>query len=129
MAEFYKTKKKNILLDFFKENSNNIYTAKDLLEILSDIPKATIYRNLESLSLSKSIRKTYNSVLNAYEYQYSIDCCHHLHLKCSKCGKIIHLDCDKASSLISHINNSHGFTINLNDSILYGMCKECINNA
>lgn len=125
MSEFYNTKNKNIILDFFKNNSNNIYTASELIDILTEIPKATIYRKLEALVISKEIRKSYNDKLNCYEYQYSNNCSSHLHLKCDICGKTIHLKCEEANYLINHIKNSHGFEIDLSNSILYGICKEC----
>lgn len=125
MAEFYNTKNKGVLLNFLKENKDSSFTAKELLNLIPNIPKATIYRKLEALSISKEIRKSFNESKQAIEYQYSDNCNNHLHLKCLKCNKLIHLDCIKADSLIEHINNSHGFKINLNNSTIYGLCKEC----
>ena len=49
----------------------------------------------------------------------------HLHLKCVKCGKIIHLECHFMEEISHHIEESHGFTLQCKNSILYGVCKEC----
>lgn len=125
MSEFYNTKSQNQLFEFLKFNKDNAYSAKELLGLLPDIPKATIYRKLDALCVSKKVRKTYNEAKLCTEYQYSEHCGSHLHLKCSRCNKLIHLDCIKADSLIGHINKIHGFSINLNDSIILGLCKEC----
>lgn len=125
MSEFYNTKNKSILLDFLKINKDSAFTAKELLIHIPNIPKATIYRKLEALTISKKIRKNYNESKQAIEYQYSDNCNNHLHLKCLKCNKLIHLNCKMAEELIEHINNNHGFSINLNNSTIYGLCKEC----
>ena len=45
--------------------------------------------------------------------------------KCVKCGKIIHLECHFMEEISHHIEESHGFTLQCKNSILYGVCKEC----
>ena len=62
----------------------------------------------------------------AYQYvEPGRGCEQHLHLKCVKCGKIIHLECHFMEEISHHIEESHGFTLQCKNSILYGVCKEC----
>ena len=64
----------------------------------------------------------------AYQYvEPGRGCEQHLHLKCVKCGKIIHLECHFMEEISHHIEESHGFTLQCKNSILYGVCKECKN--
>ena len=122
----YKTYSRNALSEFFKENKHNSYTSLDLIEIFKDsINKATIYRNLKYLEDNGFIHKTYDDKKQVYEYMYADDCDRHFHLKCIKCGKIIHLHCDDADEFISHIKNEHNFSISENITTIYGVCEEC----
>ena len=61
-------------------------------------------------------------------YQYvelGQHCEEHLHLKCVKCGCIIHLDCGFMDEIAEHIQKDHGFQLQCKNSILYGICKDC----
>ena len=52
-------------------------------------------------------------------------CERHLHLKCVRCGRIIHLDCTFMDEISNHILNDHGFVLQCRNSILYGTCRAC----
>lgn len=123
----YNTEKKKLLIDLFENNQNKNFQATELVEDLKkEMNKATIYRQLQKLEESKIIRKVYNEATKSYEYQYANNCSNHLHLKCIKCGSLIHLNCSEADLFINHILNTHGFSINQFSSSINGLCKECI---
>lgn len=123
----YNTEKKKLLIDLFENNQNKNFQATELVEDLkNEMNKATIYRQLQKLEESKIIRKVYNEATKSYEYQYASNCSNHLHLKCIKCGSLIHLSCSEADLFINHILNTHGFSINQFSSSINGLCKECI---
>ena len=117
----YKTKQKNALIEFLKENSCNAYTSKQLCRIFENsISKATIYRLIDYYFENKVINRFFNSTLNTFEYKYIEDineCNTMLHSKCNKCGKIFHLK----NTLIES-----NFKIDFNNSIIYGICSECL---
>ena len=122
----YKTEPRKKILDLFNKIEDASYSSTYLVEYFKDtINKSTIYRNLKSLEEEKIIHKTYNDQTKLYEYQLNNDCDHHFHLKCSICGKIIHLHCDEAESFINHITNEHNFMISEEMTTIYGICKEC----
>ena len=62
-------------------------------------------------------------------FQYIEDghhCEQHLHLQCTKCGRIFHLECDFMGEIATHIQREHGFYIECKKSIIYGICKDCV---
>jgi Fur family ferric uptake transcriptional regulator len=66
-------------------------------------------------------------------YQYVGDseynhCCEHYHLKCSECGKLLHVSCEFMDEINEHIKNEHNFIIDNSKTVFYGICKECANN-
>ena len=55
-------------------------------------------------------------------------CREHLHLKCVRCGRIYHLDCHFMDEVRAHLMAEHGFTLQCEGSVLYGMCRSCAAN-
>lgn len=51
------------------------------------------------------------------------------HMKCTTCGKLIHLDCDEVDRLCAHMLNHHGFAVDMSTTVLFGTCKECATAA
>jgi len=53
------------------------------------------------------------------------ECSEHFHLKCERCGKLMHLECVHMDSLKDHLMAAHGFSVNSSQTVLYGLCSEC----
>ena len=122
----YKTKGKeeimSLILDMKKE-----FTIKEIYNMLNkEVGLTTIYRFVDKLvednKLIKSIGKD-----NITYYQYISECHNdsHINLKCTKCGMIYHIDCECMSELYNHIFDEHKFSINTNNIIIEGLCKNC----
>jgi Fur family ferric uptake transcriptional regulator len=61
-------------------------------------------------------------------YQYideSGGCREHFHLKCEKCGTLIHLECAVLNDTADHVRREHRFEINPFKTVFYGICKNC----
>ena len=124
----YHTKNKVKILNCLKANSNKHLTIEQIDEILDgQVPLASIYRNVDDLVEEGAIRKYIVDRNNSACYQYIGDGNEHqhFHLLCSKCGKLIHLECDEVEHLISHIEEEHGFQVDISKVTLYGVCEEC----
>ena len=122
----YNTSNQQMLLDIFINNKEKTFTAIELIDLLKDkMNKATIYRQLIKLEESKDIIKFYNNLDDIYEYQLYQECKEHLHLKCVKCGKVVHLKCGETNAFLSHIKDYHGFNVDKMKTVIYGICKEC----
>lgn len=61
----------------------------------------------------------------SYQLPREEACHHHLHLKCTICGKVIHLDCEQMREFTEHIKLYHGFSLSCDDTVLYGICQDC----
>ena len=46
-------------------------------------------------------------------------------LKCSGCGRLIHVECGYLDELAQHVLEHHGFVISPEKTVLYGLCDKC----
>ena len=61
-------------------------------------------------------------------YQYVEEhatCPLHFHLKCVRCGRLIHTDCSYLQQIDQHILEHHGFHVDHSKTVFYGVCQEC----
>ena len=128
----YKTKQKELILNFFIENKDKHLTAAQVVRHLNtrdeNVSTTTVYRCLEKLVKNGCVRKYFLDDKSGACYQYIEDnkCCHeHFHLKCIECGKLLHLDCNHMQSLNEHILHHHGFLVDNSRTVLYGICDKC----
>ncbi len=129
----YSTKQKSYVMQILKNNKDKLLSPEDILDLLKEsdevCSKATLYRFLDNLVLTKEVRKCYNQKNNRFEYQLAQeDCSRHLHLKCKNCGLVIHLSCSDTEAYLSHISEEHGFLIDNFLSTIYGLCPKCRGN-
>ena len=128
----YATASRRKILEILKESKDKTVTAAQIGEKLrqmnSEVNITTIYRYLDRLEKDGTVIRYVSGQGSQAAYQYvepGRGCEQHLHLKCVKCGKIIHLECHFMEEISHHIEESHGFTLQCKNSILYGVCKEC----
>ncbi|MBR5047865.1 MAG: transcriptional repressor [Eubacterium sp.] len=130
----YRTKQREILLDYLKTIPGEHITAGDVCEYFrsrgSSIGQSTIYRQLERL-VDEGILNKY--ILDAgspacFEY---VDRESHggkeicFHCKCEKCGKLIHLHCHEILEMQDHLRGHHGFRLDPLRTVFYGLCDQC----
>ncbi len=128
----YNTKQKALIDEILKNNCDKEYTCEELCDILKSngtpVGKTTVYRYLEKLSQSSMVRKTtgLNGRFATYRYiDENLNCDGHLHLRCIKCGKIIHLGCEFMHGVGDHIKNHHNFVIDNSKTVILGLCGNC----
>lgn len=128
----YATASRKKILDFLKSNSNRTMAVADidayLKENNSEVNVTTIYRYLDKLAKDGTVIKYVAEKGSQTVYQYveqGHHCEEHLHLKCIKCGRIIHLECAFMDEITEHILMEHGFELQCKNSILNGFCEEC----
>ncbi len=126
----YSTEQRNILLSFLSKNPDKIFSVKQIESGLAGkgISKSAIYRNLAELEAEEKIRRCSKSGSREMFYQfYDCQVCRsHIHLSCSKCGRIFHMEDENAKKLILELEQTEGFEINKGESTLIGICKECV---
>ena len=124
--ENYHTKQKEKILNYIR-STNKEFTVKELYDYFeSNIGLTTIYRFVDKLVLDGLLEKRIREDHFCY-YQYleECDCSNHFYLRCNKCSKIIHVDCDCIKELSNHIILEHGFEITNDHIIINGICNEC----
>lgn len=131
-SEGYKTKNRQQILEFLrikKDHSVSVSEIKENMEKIGcEVNLSTIYRYMDKLVEEGSVMKYISEKGEKAGFQYiepEHDCHCHLHLQCVKCGKIIHLNCCFMEEIQVHIEQHHGFTIQCDNSILYGICQNC----
>ena len=128
MREAYKTKTKELVLE--KVKKLNSFTANDIFKSLdldnNHVGLTTIYRCLDDLELKGVITKYYDDSKKAY-YKLIEECnaVVHFYLKCAKCNKIEHVDCDCILDFKKHIEFKHKFSANFENVVISGLCSKC----
>lgn len=131
----YKTKQRDLILNYFIENNERHVTAEEVVEHLkqggTSVGKSTVYRYLEKLVAQGLVRRFFIEEGHGACYQYSGEdeqCNEHFHLKCVSCGVLLHIQCDYLAAAGKHILNHHDFTIDNSKTVLYGFCDKCKEN-
>lgn len=129
----YKTKQGEILLRFLTENAGSHFTAGEIEAKLAfngeKLGKATVYRRLDRLVEEGMVRRFVSDDAKSCCYQYAGDagCKNHFHLKCYRCGELLHVECDYLDKMQAHIFDHHGFTVDREKITLCGVCEKCRN--
>ena len=134
----YKTKQREKMQEFLKENTGKHFTAYDVCDYFKNkgeaIGTTTVYRQLDTLVKEGVIKKYLfdESSSACFEYDEAHDHAGHrmcYHLKCTECGKLIHLKCEEIEMFEHHIFEHHGFAIDSTRTVFYGLCEECAKKA
>lgn len=130
----YNTKQRYELLSYLQSVAGQHIIVSDICKYFSDkgskVGTTTIYRHLEKM-VDEGIVKKYildSTTAACFEYVEKHDKCNKngcTHLKCTNCGKLIHLHCNDIRAIEKHIFEEHNFKIDMTRTVLYGLCEEC----
>jgi len=124
----YNTESHKQILEFLKQNKEKSFSAEEIFKALvsGGASKSTVFRQLSSLSQSAKIKRITNSRDRSVRYQYvdAEHCSFHLHLKCSSCGKLIHLDDEFTHLFEEKIKSAKSFSIDMS-ALIPGICSSC----
>ena len=133
MKSEYKTKPRNLIIEYLKANADTRFTARDILNAVKDkgdgLDRSTVYRNLERLCKEGKLVKYKETDVNASCYQYSEghESCHeHMHAQCSECGRIFHLDNSIFKSAAKKMTEEYGIEIDYGKSVIICVCEKCM---
>ena len=130
-SDGYNTKTRQLILDYLINNRQHAVSASNILEHLEEQGASpnptTVYRYLDKLAGEQRIMKYVADKGEKAVFQYVDEgrhCREHLHLKCVQCGRIYHLDCHFMDEVRAHLMAEHGFTLQCEGSVLYGLCRQ-----
>ncbi|MEE0797492.1 MAG: transcriptional repressor [Anaerovoracaceae bacterium] len=130
----YQTRQMKELREFLASTDGKHVTVKDICRYFDEagrpVGTATVYRNLEKLVEEGIVAKYSADPSDSACFSYigsGEECCHPVcfHLKCQKCGRLIHLECDEITRLSEHMLRAHGFELNPVRTVFYGLCEDC----
>ena len=130
----YQTEQKKCLTEFMSRHSDRAYTVEELAAAMQADPtlvstpgKSTIYRLLTGLVQQGKVKRFVRG--NSRQFTYQIVTCEHcdlhLHLKCTDCGKLLHIDDDASALIFQKVLESKRFCLDEGKTILFGRCQEC----
>ncbi len=132
MKTEYKTRVRSALFEFLQDNPDRGFTAIDLLTYLQlnieGVNKTTVYRNLDRLCEQGTIYKYREPEHEGWFYQYSEEHTHcntHMHGKCSKCGKLFHIEDDFINEFEDNVMKTYGLKIDFGKTLIIGVCQDC----
>jgi Fur family ferric uptake transcriptional regulator len=126
----YSTEQRKLLLSFLKNHCDAQFTVEEIAAQLHggcSISVSSVYRNIDRLVTDGSVRRFAREGGRGSLYQYfdGQECAGHLHLKCTKCGQIFHLDDEAAAIVLAAALEKNDFSVDESKTVLYGLCKSC----
>lgn len=128
----YKTNSRIKIMEYLMESKERAVSVSDIASHMKEqhcsVNVTTIYRYLDKLEKDGNLIKYAAEKGDKTTYQYverEHKCDEHLHLKCVKCGAVIHLDCCFMAEISRHIAEDHGFALQCRNSVIYGLCSQC----
>ena len=128
----YNTHQKELLISFLQKHSDTPLGIDELCDKLrestEDAPgKSTVYRLMGQLVEKGTVKRFVKG--NSRQFLYQIaggeECHHHLHLKCTGCGKLLNMNPQQSEMLLSNILGTNDFCVEPDSTTLFGSCKDC----
>ena len=123
----YKKGRRGDIIAFFKERADGAVALEEVCDALTGggEGKSSIYRIVARLVDEGVLKKLTSENSRHCKYQYLGEhCSMHLHLKCTGCGRLIHLDHESSERLIGTVMALGDFSLD-SSSLLFGKCKSC----
>lgn len=134
MAAQYQTEQRRILLAYMKAHSEEACTIEEWCERLKTEPalpavpgKSTVYRIMPKLVEEGLVKRFVKGNSRKFLYQMVCGehCSNHLHMKCSICGKLYHMEDEESEALLWQVMKKHHFQIDEGKTVLLGQCEGC----
>ena len=131
----YKTKHREELIAYLETVAGQHVTVSDVCAYFQTLGKpmgtATVYRQMERLVSEGMVNKYIIDANSPACFEYVGPDSHKdreecFHLKCEKCGRLIHLHCDELSEIREHLLEEHSFKLDPKRTVYYGLCEKCI---
>ncbi|MBQ9757253.1 MAG: transcriptional repressor [Clostridia bacterium] len=132
----YKTAQKKNLIDFLSKHSEEAFSVEELCEKMqrecpaSQLPgKSTVYRLIQKMTLDGTVKRLPEENSRRFVYQIAAgeSCASHLHMKCIKCGRLLHMDDDQSLRLLKEVFDQNRFRVDERQTVLVGRCGDCKN--
>ncbi len=132
MAHYQTVQRKN-LIDFLTLNSEKAFTVEELEKEMGKtmgmfVPgRSTLYRLIRQLSDDGIVKRLVKGNSRKFIYQIAAGehCAQHLHLKCVRCGRLLHMGCDESAKILREVLRKNSFLVDRQQTVLMGNCEDC----
>ena len=130
----YQTEQKKLLASFLHDHKDRAFTVEEICESIKAekgedaLGKSTLYRLMTRMVEEGSVKRFVRGNSRKFVYQ-AVECEHcdaHLHLKCTDCGKLFHMEEEISEELLSVIRKSSSFSVSEEKTVLFGTCGACL---
>ena len=126
--KIYNTHQRKALIEFLQSNSEKAFTIEEIVCNMSEneISQSTAYRLMTRLVEEGLVHRSVKGNSRSFVYQFinNEKCEGHLHIKCTDCGKVYHLDHEVSQLIQNDIMKNTAFEID-SHTVLLGMCGTC----
>lgn len=123
----YSTRQKQLVSEFFEANRGRDITVNEAAHSLAGkVGLSSVYRIVGMLEAEGRLKKFFkenDKKQSVYRYYDPKVCPKHLHLKCTECGSVSHLDEDDTAKIANIIGKE--FSLSNEDTTLFGICNIC----
>lgn len=129
----YATEQKKMLLDFLKAHPEDSFTVEEIFLGMKAAygegvtGASTVYRLVTGLLEEGCLRRFVKG--NSRHFVYQIvdgEHCHaHLHLRCTHCGRLLHLGEALSEEILKNVFLESCFAVSEGDTVLLGRCESC----
>ncbi len=113
-------------------DSHAHFSADELLSMCqqedADVSRATVYRTLSMLEAAGFVEGL-DTGEGKRRFEHVLGHCHHDHMVCTNCGKIIEFRDDALEKRQEIAAKAEGFQIESHSLKLFGRCKNCRENT
>ncbi len=122
----YETQSRKRVMDLFLSSPSSSFSLHDIMRELDGTAKSSIYRIVDSLEGEGYIRRVGVTEKRSILYQLSDKelCPHHMHIRCTGCGKTEHISEEASREIAGIIEDRTGFT-DCYSTVFKGLCSEC----
>lgn len=125
----YNTTQRKAVINFLSDNENKQFTIEEIVTELdktcSAPGKSSVYRIVAALVENGIVKRFANGKRFLYQIIRCEEHAPHIHLKCTVCGKIFHLDKNISDTLNSLIKTTANFNVSDEQTVIFGVCSEC----
>lgn len=129
----YSTRQRELVISLLRENPSDFMTVDAACSAIAKtgqrIGRTTVYRTLESLAAEGTVAKVADVRGRAAQYRLLApedgQGTPQGQLRCTRCGKIIPLDCHMLGDFTRHVEQEHGFAIDRQRTVFCGLCADC----
>lgn len=124
----YNTEQRKMLVDFLKNNPETSFTVEEIVEKMGGkLAKSTVYRLIVRLTEEGLVKRMTRGNSRTFVYQMMAgEHCHaHLHLRCTDCGRVIHMKESLSHELLDVIKQTNNFSVSEKETVILGKCDDC----